>query len=278
MPAKIQGKIDVHHHVYPPAYTAAIKAHGGDPSGWYIPSWTVEADHAICREIGISTAILSCTAPGPGIEPDVEKAQQLARTCNEFSAGLRDADPTAYGFFASVPSLLDTKAVLEEIDYALDVLNADGVVLMTRYGSDNHYLGHPSFIPIWDALNKRKAIVFVHPSSPANYRSESDWVNKNIPGPAWDYAHETGRTAIDLITSSMLRDHARECKIILAHAGGTLPYLVGRAAGLLPYSFLRSKTCEEYLEDARMFYYDTALSSLDMQSAALRELLKDGYD
>lgn len=102
------------------------------------------------------------TAPGACIEKDVAAAAHLARASNEYAAAIRDAHPKSYGFFASLPSLLDTKASLEEVAYSLDVLGADGVPLFTRYGNDNHYLGHPDLKPIWEELNRRQAVVFVH--------------------------------------------------------------------------------------------------------------------
>lgn len=272
MPARIQGKIDVHHHVYPPSFTEAIKGNGGDPSGWFVPPWTIGADHDLCEKMGVGSAILSCTAPGPDIEPDPRKARELARACNEFNAKVRDDEPLKYGFFASVPSLLDTKAAIEEMDYAMDTLKADGVVLMSRYGSDNHYLGHEDFTPIWDFLNARSAVVFVHPT----HLVDSAWINKTLPQPAFNYTHETGKTAIDLITSNMFRDHASNCKIILSHAGGTLPYLIDRVAGMMPFapsSFNPGKGRDEMMSEARAFYYDTALSSSPMHLKALKALL-----
>ena len=272
MAARTQAKIDVHHHVYPPAYTEALERAGGDPSGWYIPPWTVQLSHDLCKQMGVGTAYLSCTAPGPDIEKDPAEAQKLARACNGFNAKVKGAEPEKYGFFASVPNLLNTEVAIEEMRYALDDLNADGVCLMTRYGEDNHYLGHPDFTPIWDFLNARSIVVFVHPTHPV----DTHLVNKHLPQPAFDYAHETGRTAIDMITMNMLRDHAANCKIILSHAGGTLPYLIDRAAGALPNTpagINPGKGTDEMLEEARTFYYDTALSSSPMHVKAMMALL-----
>lgn len=272
MPVTTQHKIDVHHHIYPPVYTKALKDAGGDPSGWFVPPWSIEADHELCRSMGVSTAVLSCTAPGPDIEKDPSKAQALARACNEYSASIRDAEPEAYGFFASVPSLLHAERAIEEMSYALDTLKADGVVLMSRYGPDNHYLGHKDFVPIWDFLNSRRAVVFIHPTHPV----DTHLVNQYLPQPAYDYPHETGRAAIDMVMTNMLRDHASNCKIILSHAGGTLPYLVDRVAGLMPNApaaFNAGKSRDEILAEAAMFYYDTALSSSQRVLTLLMDLL-----
>lgn len=272
----IQGKIDVHHHVYPPVFTEALQRNGGDPSGWYIPPWTVALDDDICAKEGIATAILSCTAPGPGIEQDTQAAANLARACNDFCATLRASQPKRFGFFACVPDLSkDSSSVLAEIAYALDDLKADGIILLTSYGTaPPKYLGHPSFSPIWDALSARKAVVFIHPT----HATGSSLVSPLLPQPAFDYPHETGRTAIDLITSHTLRDHASACKIILSHAGGTLPGLIDRVAGLMPHApadINCGLSRDEILDLARRFYYDTALSSSPMSLGALRGLLGD---
>ena len=217
--------------------------------------------------------MLSITAPGPSIVKDDKKAAELARHLNEYIAQLRDEDPKGYGFFGTLPSLLDTDACLNEIAHVFDVLNADGITLFTRYGEDNHYLGHPDFIPIWHELSRRAAVVFIHPTHPV----DTNLVNEALPQPMFDYPHETGRTAMDLIINDTLRRFPH-CKIILSHAGGTLPYLIYRAAGALPY-MPRSihKSTEEIVDEARRFYFDTAISASEPTLKALLALAKPGH-
>lgn len=251
----------------------ALENAGGDPSGWYIPPWTLEADKNLSKSVGNKTAILSVTAPGACIEKDSSAAAQLARECNEYSAALRDQEPNAYGFFASLPSILDTAASLTELAYAFDELHADGVTLFTRYGPDNHYLGHEDFAPIWAELNRRKAVVFIHPTHPV----DTHLVNSALPQPMFDYPHETGRTAMDLIVNDTLRS-APDCKIILSHAGGTLPWLIYRAAEMLPLTPMTiGKSTEEIIEEAQQFYLDTAISSHPVTLKALLEFAKPGH-
>lgn len=204
----------------------------------------------------ISTAILSLTAPGCTLLKGAASAE-LARAVNQQAADIRDASPREFGFFAALPTLADNlPAALEEMEYAMDELDADGITLYTRYGTSNHYLGHPSFIPLWEELDRRGCVVFVHPT----HTVDTNLVNAKLPQPIIDYPHETGRTATDLIMSGVMRRFTR-VKIILSHAGGTLPYLATRAATLLYDYKLTDKSIEEFLEDARRFFYDTALSS-----------------
>ena len=217
--------------------------------------------------------MLSITAPGPSIVEDNQKAAELAHHLNDLVAKLRHDDPHGYGFFGSLPSLLDTAACLKEIAYIFDVLKADGITLFTRYGKDNHYLGHPDFAPIWKELSRREAVVFIHPT----HAVDTNLVNKALPQPMFDYPHETGRTAMDLIVNDTLRRFPR-CKIILSHAGGTLPYLIYRAAGTLPYMpETLHKSTEEIVEEARLFYFDTAISANEPTLKALLAFAKPGH-
>jgi 6-methylsalicylate decarboxylase len=206
--------------------------------------------------LSISTTIFSLTAPGCTILSGVPAAE-LARSINQHAAHIRDDSPSRFGFFAALPSLYsDLDAALAEISYALDVLHADGVTLYTRYGPESHYLGHPSFAPVWAELDRRAAVVFIHPT----HTADKALVNAALPQPVIDYPHESARAALDLIMSNNLRRFPR-CKIILSHAGGTLPYLAIRAAHLLPDYNLSAKSAEEILEEVSMFHYDLALSA-----------------
>ena len=223
----------------------------------------------------VSTTILSITAPGPVITKDSATAALLARECNLSAAKLRDAFPQQYGFFASVPSLFDTDLVLEEIRYALDILHADGVTLFTRYGQGSNYLGHKAFEPIWAELSRRHVVVFIHPTHP----QDTGLINPALPQPMFDYPHETGRTALDLITSGRLSQNPG-CKVILSHAGGTLPYLIHRAATMLPCMPADRNigiSREEIIDRAREFYFDTAVSANAVTLKALVEFAKPGH-
>jgi hypothetical protein len=135
---------------------------------------------------GIRTAILSITAPGaPVLEG--QAARDLSRQTNEYVAKICNKHPSRYGFFAALPSLLDVDGSLEEISYSLDILKADGIILFTRYGNENLYLGNARFIRIWQELNKRHAVVFIHPT----HAVDTNLVSASLPQPMIDYPHET---------------------------------------------------------------------------------------
>jgi predicted TIM-barrel fold metal-dependent hydrolase len=155
-----------------------------------------------------------------------------------------------------MPTLTNTSAALAEIAYAFDELKADGVTLFTRYGEGHTYLGHADLVPIWKALNDRQAVVFIHPT----HAVDTTLVAPNLPQPITDYPHETTRAAVHLIASNTLKEHASKCKIILSHAGGTLPYIANRVTALPDVGML-NKTREEILAEISSFYFDLAISS-----------------
>jgi 6-methylsalicylate decarboxylase len=232
----------------------ALEDAGGDPSGSHTPQWSIDTDDQLCDSLNIGARIFSMTSPGPAIAGP-KGSIKLARHANEYLASLRDRNPANYGFFAAMPDLTETQAVLAEIEYSFDHLGADGVILMTRYSKGNMYLGHKHFKYVWEALDERHAVVLVHPTHPV----DTNLVAKSLPQPIIDYPHETTRTAVDLVMSNRVRSF-KNVKIILAHAGGTLPYLAKRAA-LVGQLGLSAKVREEILEDIGSFYFDLALSS-----------------
>lgn len=216
--------------------------------------------------LGIKTAIASITAPGTKIyEGDIEKGRILARKLNNYSADLVKSDPEKFGFFASLPSLLDVEGAIKEIEYAHSILKADGFTLFTSYGH-GQYLGQISFQPIWASLNKLKAVVFIHPSE-----TPTTTVDRYMPQPLIDYPQETTRAASDLVLTGA-RASFPDVKIILSHAGGTLPFLAQRiaGAGIMP-SLKCPRVPLQILADFQSFYYDTALSSSVSQLKALLE-------
>lgn len=144
----------------------------------------------------------------------------------------------------------------------MDDLNADGVTLFTRYGRGNTYLGHPDLRPIWAELHRRRCVVFVHPTHPA----DTARVNPKMPQPMIDYPHETTRAAMDMILQGTRQKYSG-CKVILSHAGGALPYIIsrittplGKTPDLVAKAMVKA-TEKSIMDDFRSFYYDLALSS-----------------
>lgn len=235
-----------------------------------MPPWSLEAETKLSETFGIQTSMLSLTCPGACCLKR-EAGAKLARDSNEFCTKLRDGNPRQFGVLAALPTLLDKDLVLQELDYAYDVLNTDGITLFTRYGDGHQYLGHPDFEYVWDALNKREAVVFIHPTTPVFL----DHFNSKIPQPLVDFPLETTKTAIDILVNGILTKYPK-VKIILPHGGGAFPYLVTRPASVLPHLHKEFST-EGLLEEAKRFYYDVAICGAPNVLKILQDFVEPGH-
>ena len=212
--------VDVHAHYLPDFYVSAMRAAGvNDVDGMPIPVWSDGEALEMMDTNGIATQILSVSSPGVTFATG-EDARQLARKMNHFAASLVSSHPARFGAFALIP-LPDIDGSIAEIAYALDTLKFNGVGLLSNY--NGAYLGDPGFDPIFADLNRRKAVVFVHPTKPPNFTP----LSVGLPAPLIEYPFDTTRMAANLIRSGTLTRYP-EVKLIVAHGGGTIPYLYPR--------------------------------------------------
>jgi len=116
-------RIDVHQHVVPPFWAAALPQHGGDPSGWNSPDWSPESALAFMDSQQIATGVLSLTAPSVVGWKDAERSE-MSRRVNEYTADLVSKQPDRFGNFATLP-LPDVEGALSGVAQAFDVLHAD---------------------------------------------------------------------------------------------------------------------------------------------------------
>ena len=239
-------RIDTHHHIVPPRYAAWLQARGITAGGLPIPGWSAEGALDLMDALGIAGGVFSVSTPGVHLG-DAREARFMAREVNEFAAGVCAEHPGRFGFFATL-TLPDVEGALAEVAHAYDVLRADGVVLLANVNGT--YLGDASFEPLMAELDRREAVVFVHPSAlPAPPVA-------GIPPFAADFLLDTTRAAINMARAGWLQRYAR-LKIILSHAGGFLPYAAERVARLCAPSGKQ----EDGIATLRRYYFDTALSS-----------------
>jgi 6-methylsalicylate decarboxylase len=258
--------IDVHHHIVPPFYLAENREHIAGPTGQVNPAWTNwEPKKALdaMDEHGVATAVLSLSTPGVWFG-DADAARRTARRCNEYAAELRQAYPHRFGQFAVIP-LPDTDGSLREIEYALDVLKADGIGLLTSYG--DKWLGDPAFLPVFEELNRRKSVVFVHPTVPGCCQKLLPAVTPLVA----EIPQDTTRAVTNLLfTGSFSR--FRDIRFIFTHAGGTVPMVVGRMQQYGPKSLPDGGP--NAIEDAlRRQYFDIAGTAFAPAIAALTALV-----
>jgi aminocarboxymuconate-semialdehyde decarboxylase len=175
----------------------------------------------------------------------------MARRVNEYTADLVAKRPDRFGNFATLP-VPDVDGALRELEHALDTLRADGVILLANYAGK--YLGDTVFEPLWTELDRRHAVVFVHPGQPPLP------IVAGVAGPLVDYPFDTTRTAVQLVLNGIV-DRYPGARIILAHAGGFLPYASHRFAALARVFRPDAAKPADILASFQRFYFDTALSS-----------------
>jgi 6-methylsalicylate decarboxylase len=211
--------VDLHHHVIPDFYWQASNEGGNAAGGITPPRWSLDGALAYLDEAGIDVAVASISTPGVHLGDDAA-GRQLARQVNEYLAGLRHDRPDRFGAFAAVP-LPDVEGSLEQIAYALDVLKLDGVSVMTNAGGS--YLGDSRFDPVFTELQRRGAVVFVHPSASPDPIAHT----LGLPDSLLDYPVDTSRAIAKLHYSNTFA-RTPDVKYVFVHGGGVIPYLAPR--------------------------------------------------
>jgi predicted TIM-barrel fold metal-dependent hydrolase len=256
-------RIDVHHHISPPTYLAAAAA--AKVATPPTLGWTLEKSLGDMDRAGVATAVTSLTTPATSFLRGEARAR-VTRESNEFAARLGADHPGRFGNFAALP-LPDVDASLREIEYALDTLHATGIGVLTSY--DNRWLGDPVFAPLLDELDRRRAIVFVHPTTPVCCEN----LLPDIPGSVIEYATDTTRTLASLLFSGTAA-RCQHARFIFCHAGGTMPFLIERFTRLPEMQkSLASRVPKGVLHELRRFHYDVAQASHAMALRPLLELI-----
>jgi predicted TIM-barrel fold metal-dependent hydrolase len=255
-------RIDVHHHLAPPSYIAELA-----PRHMLAPPtvhWTPEVSLADMDKAGVATSLLSITTPGLWFGDD-DAARKLSRACNDYAARLVSDHPGRFGMFVSLP-LPDIEGSLREIAYGLDELKADGICLFTSYG--DKWLGDPAFAPVFEELNRRKAVVYTHP------RSATCCTNllPEVPDPAIEYGTDTTRAIAKLCFTGAAAKYG-DIKLIFSHAGGTMPFLIERFTFLAKTGpGMAEKLPHGILHQLQQFSYDTAQVANPAAMSALRHV------
>ncbi|MFD9195923.1 amidohydrolase family protein [Streptomyces phaeochromogenes] len=261
------GLIDVHAHLLPDFYvqqaTAAGHAHPDGMGGW--PTWSVQTHLDLMDRNGIDTAMLSMSSPGVHFGED-NAARPLARRVNEYTAELTRDHPGRFGNFVSLP-LPDVDGSLEEIAFAFDELDADGVALLTH--AHGVYLGDQRLDPVFAELDRRRAVVFLHPTSPVCWEQSA----LGRPRPMVEYIFDTARTVTDLVMAGVLTRHPN-MQVIVPHGGGAVPALADRINEFMRLFLPSGKSPSlDAVQQLQGLYYDMAGTAFPRQVPALLELV-----
>jgi predicted TIM-barrel fold metal-dependent hydrolase len=273
--------IDIHRHFVSPAYLKALNAKTGHkvdgftnffPLGpWnnYSPARDIET----MDKQGIATSLVSTTSPGTWFG-NRDETRGLVREMNEYGAKMATDYKGRFGLFALLP-MPSVDDCLKEIEFAFDTLKADGVGLLTSYG--NKWLGDPAFQPIFDELNRRKAVVYTHPIDAPCCQ---DIALPGVTPTTLEFPTDTTRAILSLIASApntpSPASRYSEIRFIFSHGGGTLPAIIGRVGvgGPDDLGDILSKPAapNSRLFHLRRFYYDTAMATNPVQMQALKTI------
>ena len=263
------GLVDAHSHYLPPAYTQALADAGlvTLDGGFPVPQWSEDMALQHMDQHGIEVSMLSVSSPTVGFLKDALARQRLARAVNDFAGDLVRRRPERFGAFATLP-LPDVQAALTEIGYALDVLKLDGVVMETNV--HGVYLGDARLDPLFAELHRRRATLFLHPTSPPCLEA----VGLGRPAPILEFPMDTARTIVDLIFAGTLTRYPG-IRVIVPHAGGALTALAERVAMFSTLPFIAQRPAggaEEVRRVLAALYYDLAGSATDGAIERLRRI------
>jgi predicted TIM-barrel fold metal-dependent hydrolase len=260
-------KIDMHVHYLPKAYREGLLTRGEkDPYGYPTPAWNPEAHMEFMEEMGIATAMLSVSSPHLHFSDD-HAAKILARQANDEGADVMRKYPNRFGLLASLP-LPNIEDSLEEIQYVMDILHVDGFSLPTN--TQKIYLGNPCLDPIFAELNRRRAVVVIHPNKPS---CVPEGVTENLPIPMMEFFFDTTRTITNMILKGTI-NRFPEIKIVVPHAGAFLSILADRIN--IPLQMQMIGNLKESIDVYALLkgmYYDVAGACLPRQLHALMEIV-----
>lgn len=255
-PAPKNGRIDVHGHLTPPI---VIETVGADALGGFA-KWTPEKALAAMDESGVTTAMVSVP---PHYDPMT--VDRIARPSNEYAAKLSADHPGRFGSFAFLP-MPHIDPTLKEIEYAFDTLKADGVGMYTNYG--DKWLGDTAFNPVFEELNRRKAVVFTHPITANCCKDLIAGINDG----AIEWQTDTTRAIVQMIFGGF-QERYPNVRVIFSHGGGTMPFLIERFTNMAKSPKFAAKFPQGFTGAAAKFYYDTAQVSNPPAMSALTKVV-----
>jgi 6-methylsalicylate decarboxylase len=248
--------IDVHAHFQPPAIRALNLP--GPMNAWDLAKQIDDMDAA-----GVARALLSITTPG--VPATGDQGQRLARESNEYAARLSADHGRRFGSFVCLP-LDDLDTALRELEYGLDVLKAQGVALFTSYAT--RWLGDAYFDPLFAELDRRKAVVYVHPNTAACCTR----LMPEIPDTWVEYGTDTTRAIVSYVYRGAARRFPN-VRMIWSHSAGSMPHLIERFDFADRNGQGKEQAPEGFRAAIARFWYDVAQASNPVSTRALRSVV-----
>jgi predicted TIM-barrel fold metal-dependent hydrolase len=263
--------VDTHHHYYPreiiDAWQGYMTRNSDGRLQPNVANWAPAASLEEMDKSGVATSILSLASiPGVWFGLDTADMRRMSRLCNEFAAKMVQDQPGRYGLFAALP-MPDVDGSLEEIGYAFDTLKADGINLSTSFG--DKWPGDSAYRPVFEELNRRKAVVFFHPYAPNCCGA----LNSGVPPGILEFPYDTGRAITSLLLSGSLA-RLRDIRWLFSHGGGVMPMLAGRIAFFAgARKDIGDIAPDGVLAELQRLYYDTANAAWPTSMAGLLKMV-----
>ena len=290
--------VDIHTHVYPSTYISLLRSRTTvpyiyDPPGPAPPRLIIlpsDDDHALPHEqrgrpIGpeyssvahklafmdqhqISTSVISLANPWLDFL-DPAEASQIACEINDELESICAANPGRLYAFATLPLSAPTPVIVEEILRLKRSHHVRGIILgTTGLGSG---LDDPSLDTVWSALEESKTLVFLHP----HYGLPVE-----VYGPrAHEYGHvlplslgfpmETTISFTRMWLSGVF-DRYLHLRVLIAHAGGTIPFLAGRVESCVTHE--RRFRDEQGKQQARRSIWDVLTGNVWLDAVTYSEV------
>lgn len=210
------------------------------------------------EDMKIDIAVLSHGIPfGPDVL-DTKEADEWATRINDNLAEIIDRCPGKFVGFGSI-GFGDCQRSIAEVDRCINKLGFKGIQVFSNIS--NTLLDSSKFAPVLKHIGMLGVPIHLHPAIPLNragLETATQFLSLGFP-------YDTCLNTLRLIQRGLF-DETPNLKLIVAHIGGVLPYLIGRIGTysapcpLVPKASLLKHTIEHYL---RSLYVDTVCYHLE---------------
>ena len=274
--------IDVHTHMLSKEWMALLEKHGkprytvapvaggmhvihADAAPFMTPvpnmfDWEARIDNMNKARVDVAVVSLTCPNVYWGGE---EVSVSTAKLMNDDFARAQKAWPERLRWFASLPWQYPQRAV-QELKRAV-AAGASGVMVIANVSGQ--HLTDPLFEPIWKAIDEAALPVLVHPGAPPGAK-QLGLDEYSLTAPI-GFTFDTSLAVSRMILSGFFDRYTR-LKIIAAHGGGALPFLIGRLDVCwdnIPAA--RAKTTERPSNYLRQVYADSVVFRQDALAMAV---------
>ncbi|MGD2120830.1 MAG: amidohydrolase family protein [Gemmatimonadota bacterium] len=265
--------LDFHNHFYPPEFIAAVRTgpsnfqvtddDEGNPvlhsPGDYnvaVPGHRdIEYRTQVLDQAGVDMQVITFTAPGTYLEAS-DRAPYLAALVNDALAKIKEERSDRFTSLAHLP-LTNPEASAKEARRALEELRFPGFM---PFGNVNGVpLADERFWPVYEIANDHEAVIYIHPTYPLGVEAMTEYMLMPMVG----FLFDTTLAAAHLVLAGVPERFPR-IKWVLAHLGGTIPFLMERLDRCFhAYEVSRKHISVPPSEYLKKFYYDTVNFDVD---------------